>query len=84
MTRRRLQKKLLQPILFVDEKRIGIWGWSGGGQMSLHCLFRHADVYKTAIAVSFVSLQTLYDNIYQERYMGLPNENVAGYRDGSP
>ncbi len=77
-------KKIVATYSYVDEKRIGIWGWSGGGQMSLHCMFRHADVYKTGIAVSFVSLQTLYDNIYQERYMGLPNDNVAGYRDGSP
>lgn len=77
-------KKIIENHSFIDEKRIGIWGWSGGGQMSLHCLFRYADVYKTAIAVSFVSLQTLYDNIYQERYMGLPNDNIAGYRDGSP
>jgi dipeptidyl-peptidase-4 len=69
---------------FVDAKRMGIWGWSGGGQMSLHCIFRHGDVYKTAIAVSFVSLQTLYDNIYQERYMGLPDDNKEGYREGSP
>ena len=77
-------RKIVASYSFIDEKRIGIWGWSGGGQMSLHCMFRHADVYKTAIAVSFVSLQILYDNIYQERYMGLPNDNVAGYRDGSP
>ena len=77
-------KKIVATYSFVDEKRIGIWGWSGGGQMSLHCMFRHADVYKTGIAVSFVALQTLYDNIYQERYMGLPNDNIAGYRDGSP
>jgi dipeptidyl-peptidase 4 len=77
-------KKIVATYSFVDEKRIGIWGWSGGGQMTLHCMFRYADVYKTGIAVSFVSLQTLYDNIYQERYMGLPNDNVAGYRDGSP
>ena len=77
-------KKIIATYPFIDEKRIGIWGWSGGGQMSLHCMFRHADIYKTGIAVSFVALQTLYDNIYQERYMGLPNDNVAGYRDGSP
>ena len=77
-------KKIVATYSFVDEKRIGIWGWSGGGQMTLHCMFRHADVYKTGIAVSFVALQTLYDNIYQERYMGLPNDNVAGYREGSP
>ena len=77
-------KKIVATYSFVDEKRIGIWGWSGGGQMTLHSMFRHADVYKTGIAVSFVSLQTLYDNVYQERYMGLPNDNVEGYREGSP
>ncbi|NBB19123.1 prolyl oligopeptidase family serine peptidase [Runella sp. CRIBMP] len=77
-------KKIITMYPFVDAKRIGIWGWSGGGQMSLHCMFRHSDVYKTGIAVSFVALQTLYDNIYQERYMGLPSDNVEGYREGSP
>jgi dipeptidyl-peptidase-4 len=77
-------KKIMAMYPFVDAKRIGIWGWSGGGQMSLHCMFRHADVYKTGIAVSFVAHQTLYDNIYQERYMGLPSDNAEGYREGSP
>jgi dipeptidyl-peptidase-4 len=69
---------------FIDQKRVGMWGWSGGGQMSLHCMFRHGDIYKTGIAVSFVSQQTLYDNIYQERYMGLPSDNPIGYKEGSP
>lgn len=77
-------KKIIADNSFIDKNRVGIWGWSGGGQMTLHCLFRHADTYKTGIAIAFVALQTLYDNIYQERYMGLPNDNVAGYRDGSP
>ena len=77
-------QKICSLFPFVDASRLGIWGWSGGGQMSLHSIFRHGDVFKTAIAVSFVSQQTLYDNIYQERYMGLPTDNVAGYREGSP
>ncbi len=77
-------KKIVATYSFIDEKRIGIWGWSGGGQMSLHCMFRHSDIYKSSIAVAFVSQQTLYDNIYQERYMGLPNDNAEGYREGSP
>jgi dipeptidyl-peptidase-4 len=77
-------KKIIQMYPYVDAKRIGIWGWSGGGQMTLHCMFRHADVYKTGIAIAFVSDQKLYDNIYQERYMGLPNDNIEGYREGSP
>ncbi len=69
---------------FVDSERIGIWGWSGGGQMTLNCMFRYPEIYKTGIAVAFVSDQKLYDTIYQERYMGLPGENVEGYYDGSP
>ncbi|MBD3223421.1 MAG: prolyl oligopeptidase family serine peptidase [Caldithrix sp.] len=69
---------------FVDEHRIGIWGWSGGGQMTLNCMFRYPEIYKTGIAIAFVSDQKLYDTIYQERYMGLPWENEQGYHDGSP
>lgn len=69
---------------FVDPNRIGIWGWSGGGQMTLNCMFRFPEVYKTGIAVAFVSHQKLYDTIYQERYMGLPSTNPDGYEDGSP
>ena len=77
-------KKMVETFSFIDPKRIGIWGWSGGGQMTLHCMFRHSDIYKTGIAVAFVSHQTLYDNIYQERYMGLPDDNFTGYHEGSP
>lgn len=77
-------KKIMAMYSFIDSSRTGIWGWSGGGQMSLHCIFRHAKVYKAAIAIAFVSQQTLYDNIYQERYMGLPDDNKAGYLEGSP
>ncbi|MCW8850722.1 MAG: prolyl oligopeptidase family serine peptidase, partial [Melioribacteraceae bacterium] len=69
---------------YVDKDRIGIWGWSGGGSMSLNAIFRYPDLYKTAIAVAPVGDQKLYDTIYQERYMGLPSTNPDGYRDGSP
>ncbi len=76
--------KIIQTYPFVDASRIGSWGWSGGGQMTLMAMFRYPEVYKAGIAVSFVALQNLYDNIYQERYMGLPKDNVSGYREGSP
>jgi len=69
---------------FVDPSRVGVWGWSGGGSMSLNAIFRHPDLCQTAIAVAFISDQRLYDTIYQERYMGLPEGNPDGYRDGSP
>ncbi len=69
---------------FVDPDRIGIWGWSGGGSMTLNCMFKHPDIYKTGIAVAFVSDQKLYDATYQERYMSIPSDNPDGFRDGSP
>ncbi len=52
--------------------------------MSLNAIFRYPDLYQTAVAVAFISDQRLYDTIYQERYMGLPDGNPDGYRDGSP
>jgi putative heme-binding domain-containing protein len=77
-------RELLKRWPFVDPAGVGSWGWSGGGSMSLNALFRHPDLYRTAIAVAPVADQRLYDTIYQERYMGLPADNEAGYRDGSP
>jgi dipeptidyl-peptidase-4 len=69
---------------FVDADRVGSWGWSGGGQMTLNAIFRYPDLYKTGMAVAFVSDQRLYDTIYQERFMGLPQDNADGYTNGSP
>ena len=69
---------------FADAERVGSWGWSGGGQMTLNAIFRYPDLYKTGIAVAFVSDQKLYDTIYQERFMGLPKDNPDGYKNGSP
>ncbi|MGB2808825.1 MAG: S9 family peptidase [Sedimentisphaerales bacterium] len=69
---------------YVDPNRIGIWGWSGGGSMSLNAIFRYPDLYHTAMAVAFISNQRFYDTIYQERYMGLPDDNEEGFKNGSP
>jgi dipeptidyl-peptidase-4 len=69
---------------FIDASRVGIWGWSGGGSMTLNMLFRHPDIYHTGMSVAPVPDQRLYDTIYQERYMGTPQENPDGYRQGSP
>ncbi|WP_162415817.1 S9 family peptidase [Cyclobacterium roseum] len=77
-------QKILSTYDFIDASRVGIWGWSGGGQMTLNCLFRYPELYKTGIAVSFVSDQRLYDATYQERYMGLLEDNPKGYFEGSP
>ena len=81
------QAQAVQAVLnerdYLDPERVGIWGWSGGGSMSLNAIFKFPDLYHTAIAIAPVPNQRFYDTIYQERYMGLPQENVAGYRDGS-
>jgi dipeptidyl-peptidase-4 len=77
-------KALLQKWPYVDPGRVGVWGWSGGGSMTLNAMFRYPDLYKTGIAVAFVSDQRLYDTIYQERYMGLPKDNEEGFKNGSP
>jgi dipeptidyl-peptidase-4 len=68
----------------VDSSRIGIWGWSGGGSMTLNMMFRYPEIYRTGMSVAPVPDQHLYDTIYQERYMGLPQDNEADYREGSP
>jgi len=77
-------RSILQNWTYLDASRIGIWGWSGGGQMTLNAMFRHPDLYRTGMAIAFVADQRLYDTIYQERYMGLPADNPDGYKNGSP
>jgi dipeptidyl-peptidase-4 len=68
---------------YVDLDRVGIWGWSGGGSNTLNCMFRHADVFKVGVSVAPVPDQKLYDTIYQERYMSVPEQNEDGYGRGS-
>jgi len=69
---------------YVDSTRIGIWGWSYGGFMSLNTITQAPDVYRMAIAVAPVTHWKYYDTIYTERYNGLPQDNAAGYDRGSP
>lgn len=68
---------------WVDSTRIGVWGWSGGGTMTLNLLFRYPQIYQTGMAVAPMAELRLYDTIYQERYMGLPQQNEVDYREGS-
>ena len=69
---------------FIDTSRVAVWGWSGGGSATLNLLFRYPDIYKTGISIAAVANQLTYDNIYQERYMGLPQENREDFIKGSP
>ncbi|MEW6196370.1 MAG: S9 family peptidase [Bacteroidota bacterium] len=75
---------ILNKFSFIDPERIGVWGWSGGGSMTLNLMFRYPKIYKTGMAVAPVGNEKLYDNIYQERYMGLLPENDSVYVQGSP
>lgn len=68
---------------WIDEKRIGIFGWSYGGYMASLCLARGRDVFSTAVAVAPVSDWRFYDNIYTERYMRRPKDNPEGYKSSS-
>jgi dipeptidyl-peptidase-4 len=68
---------------FVDLDRVAVWGWSGGGTNTLNLMFRSPELYKVGMAVAPVPDQRLYDSIYQERYMGLPQDNADGYKRGS-
>ena len=77
-------RAVLRELPYIDKDRIGIWGWSGGGSMTLNAIFKFPDLYKTGISIAPVANQRYYDTIYQERYMGLPGDNVEGFRRGSP
>jgi dipeptidyl-peptidase-4 len=74
----------LKSLPYVDLSRIGIWGWSYGGTMTLNAMFNAADVFKVGVSVSPVTDWKLYDTIYTERYMGAPQNNAAGYENSSP
>ena len=76
--------KELGKLPYIDEERIGIWGWSYGGFMSSNALFKGNDVFKMAIAVAPVTSWRFYDTIYTERYMTTPQENPSGYDENSP
>lgn len=77
-------QKLLDGNHYMDRERVSVWGWSGGGSMTLNLMFRYPEIYGTGVAVAAVSDQLIYDNIYQERYMGLPQENKKPFIEGSP
>ncbi|PYT51385.1 MAG: S9 family peptidase [Acidobacteria bacterium] len=74
----------LKSLPYVDASRIGIWGWSYGGHMTLHAMFEAGDDFKAGFAGGPVTDWRYYDSIYTERYLGLPQKNEKGYRDSSP
>jgi dipeptidyl-peptidase-4 len=69
---------------YIDADRVGIWGHSGGGSMTLNMMFRYPGQYHAGVSRAPVTDQRLYDSIYQERYSGLLEDYEDGYREGSP
>jgi dipeptidyl-peptidase 4 len=69
---------------YVDTSRMAMWGWSGGGSNTLNLMFRSPGLFAAGMSVAPMADQRYYDTIYQERYMGLPQDNSQGYHDGSP
>lgn len=69
---------------YVDATRIAVWGWSGGGSTTLNLLMQYPDIYQTGISIAAVDNQLNYDNIYQERYMGLLPDDRKYFVDNSP
>jgi len=76
--------EFLKKLPYVDAERIGIWGWSYGGYMTLEAMFNRGDVFKAGAVVAPVTDWRLYDSIYTERYMKLPKDNAEGYDESAP
>jgi len=76
--------RYLKTLPFVNPDRIGIWGWSFGGYLSALSLFKGEGAFSMAIAVAPVTNWRYYDNIYTERFQGMPQENPQGYDENSP
>ena len=74
----------LKSLPYVDPQRLGIWGWSYGGYMTLYVLTHAPAVFKAGVAGAPVTDWTFYDSIYTERYMGQPKDNPKGYETSSP
>lgn len=77
-------KFLIEKYDYIDEERLGMWGWSYGGFLSTLVLAQGGDVFNTAIAVAPVTSWQFYDTIYTERFMQTPQMNPSGYTQGAP
>ena len=71
---------------YIDETKMGIWGWSYGGYNTIQsmCKYGGPETFKFGIAIAPGGDFRLYDAIYTERYMSLPQKNEEGYNEGDP
>jgi dipeptidyl-peptidase 4 len=74
-------KRLMEQHPYIDSAHVGVWGRSGGGTSTLNLMFRYPGLFHAGVAIAPVPDQRLYDTIYQERYMGLPADNLKGYAE---
>jgi len=68
---------------YVDSSRLGVWGWSYGGYMTLMLMFKAPDVFHAGVSGAPVTDWHLYDTHYTERYLGKPQDNESGYETSS-
>jgi dipeptidyl-peptidase-4 len=76
--------RYLGSLPFIDGERIGIWGWSYGGYNVLMSMSRGNGIFKAGVAIAPVTDWRFYDTVYTERFMRTPQQNNAGYENGSP
>lgn len=76
--------KYLAGLPWVDQGRIGIWGWSYGGYAAALTLCKGGSLFKAGICVAPVTHWQYYNSIYTERFMSTPEKNPEGYRESSP
>ena len=76
--------KTLGKLSYIDETKMGIWGWSYGGFVSSNAILKGNDVFSTAIAIAPVTSWRFYDSVYTEKFLKTPQENPRGYDDNSP
>ena len=74
----------LKSLPYVDANRMGIWGWSYGGHMTLHAVFEDPQDFKVGFAGGPVTDWHYYDSIYTERYIGVLPQNEESYQESSP
>ena len=73
----------LESLDFVDNDRIGLWGWSYGGYMTLMTTLQAPGAFAAGVSGAPVTDWTLYDTAYTERYMDHPDANFEGYQSSS-
>lgn len=74
---------VLKQLSWVDMSRLGVFGHSYGGYMSLMLLCQAPQTFAAGVAVAPVCDWRLYDTHYTERFMGTPANNEAGYSQGN-